>query len=114
MSVDSVSYIDVNGVAQGLGASQYKVDLVTEPARVVPAYGTTWPGARNEIAAVTVNYTCGYGAASAVPEAIKSWIKLQVGAMYENREAFATGRGIVAVELPFVDALLQPYRVLSY
>ena len=113
-SVDSISYIDVNGVTQVLAPSQYKVDLVTEPSRVVPAYGTTWPGTRNEINAVMVSYTCGYGSAANVPEAIKSWIKLQVGAMYENREAFATGRSIVAIELPFVDGLLQPYRVETY
>jgi len=115
ITVDSISYIDIDGVTQTLSSALYKVDSITEPCRVVPAYGNTWPGTRNEINAVTVNYTCGYGAAAAsVPEPIKSWIKLRVGAMYENREEFATGRSIVAIEMPFIDGLLQNYRVQTY
>lgn len=115
ISVDSITYTDVDGVVQTLSPSLYKVDTVTEPCRIVPAYGTTWPGTRNEINSVTVNYTCGYGtAASAVPELIKSWMKMRIGAMYENREEFATGRSIVAIEMPFMDGLLQNYRVQTY
>jgi uncharacterized phiE125 gp8 family phage protein len=113
-TVDSVSYTDSDGATQTLASNQYKVDIVTEPARVVPAYGTTWPATRNEINAVTVQFTCGFGAAAAVPESIKSWIKLQVGAMYENRESILTGRGIVAVDMPFIDGLLSTYRVQSF
>ncbi len=113
-TVDSVSYTDPDGNLQPLSSNQYKVDIVTEPARVVPAYGTTWPATRNEINAVTVQYTCGYGGSAAVPESIKSWIKLQVGAMYENRESILTGRGIVAVDMPFIDGLLATYRLQSF
>lgn len=121
-SVDSITYTDTNGTTQTLDPSQYKLDTVSEPCRIVPAYGTTWPGTRNEINAVTVNFTCGYGAAGgdaaasalAVPESIKSWIKLRIGAMYENREEVALGRSITAVDLPFADGLLDPYRVLVY
>ncbi len=114
VSVDSITYTDPDGITQVLAPSLYKVDAITEPCRVVPAYNTVWPATRNEINAVTVSYTCGYGAALAVPEPIKSWIKLRVGAMYENREEFATGRGIVAIEMPFIDSLLQNYRVQTY
>lgn len=113
-SVSSVVYIDQDGVQQTLATSAYKVDTTSEPARLMPAYGTTWPATRNEINAVTVTYTCGYGSAQDVPEPIKSWIKLRVAAMYENREEVATGRGIVSVEMPFVDGLLQDYRVQTY
>lgn len=110
-SVESITYIDTDGVLQTLAASAYKLDSISEPCRIVPAYGTAWPATRNEINAVTVSYTCGYGAASDVPEAIKSWMKLRIGAMYENREEIATGRGITAIEMPFVDGLLQDFRV---
>jgi hypothetical protein len=114
VSVDSITYTDVDGTTQTLSPSAYKVDNITEPGRIVPAYGTTWPGTRNEINAVTVQFTCGYGAAAAVPEPIKSWIKLRVGSMYENREEVATGRSIVAIDMPFVDGLLQDYRIQVY
>lgn len=115
ISVDSITYTDSDGNTQTLAASAYKVDLVSEPARIVPAYGTTWPATRNEINAVTVTYTCGYGAAGTnVPQAIKSWMLVRIGAMYENREEVLTGRSMSAVDLPFADALLADYRVVTF
>lgn len=114
VSVDALTYTDTDGNTQTLAANQYKVDPTSEPARVVPAYGTTWPATRNEIAAVSVQYTCGFGTAAAVPEAIKSWIKLRIGAMYENREEVSTGRGIVAIDMPFADGLLRQYRIQTF
>ncbi len=114
VSVDSLQYIDQDGVTQTLASSAYKLDSVTAPARLVPAYGTTWPSTRNEINAVSVTYTCGFGAAAAVPETIKRWMLLRIGALYENREEVATGRGITLTPMPFVDSLLTPYRVLGF
>ncbi len=49
----------------------------------------------------------GYGEASDVPAAIKQWIKLQVGYMYEERAATAEG---AVVERPGIGRLLDPYR----
>jgi len=114
ISIDSVKYIDVDGTQQTMASTDYKVDSVTEPARLVPAYGKSWPGTRNEINAVEVTFTCGYGAPSAVPEAIKAWMKLRIGAMYENRESdVALLRGSVG-EMPFADKLLAPFRALRF
>ena len=63
------------------------------------------------IGAVTVTFDAGYGAASAVPEGIKSWIKLRVGSLYAHREEVAVvSRGRVEL-LPFIDGLLDPYKV---
>ena len=114
VSVDLIQYIDQDGVTQTLAPSAYKLDNVTAPARLMPAYGTTWPGTRNEINAVSVTYTCGYGGAAAVPETIKRWILLRVGALYENREEVVTGRSVSVAPMPFVDSLLAPYRVLGF
>lgn len=114
VSVDSVVYIDPDGTEQTLPVNQYRLDKVTEPCRLVPAYGTTWPGARNDINVVRVTYTCGYGGPDAVPESIKRWMLMRIGALYENREEVATGRGVTMVPMPFVDSLLTPYRVLGY
>jgi hypothetical protein len=47
-----------------------------------------------------------------VPASIQQWIKLQIGAMYDNREAEMTMRGN-PVKLGFVDALLNRYRVME-
>ena len=46
-----------------------------------------------------------------VPEGIKSWIKLRVGSLYTHREEMAVlSRGRID-PLPFVQGLLDPYRV---
>jgi hypothetical protein len=60
--------------------------------------------------AVRVRYTCGYGAASEVPQSIKHWILLAVGAWHAQREAFVAGQ---ASALPdrFWHRLLDPYRL---
>ena len=48
-----------------------------------------------------------------VPEGIKSWMKVRIGALYQHREEIATtGRGTKIEPLPFMDRLLDPYRVM--
>jgi uncharacterized phiE125 gp8 family phage protein len=113
-SVSSVLYLDSDGVEQTLNAASYKLDKITEPCRLVPAYGTTWPSTREEINAVSITYSCGYGAPEAVPESIKRWMLLRLGALYENREEVLSGRAITLSPLPFADALLSAYRLLDY
>lgn len=113
-AVTSVLYIDPDGVERTLDAAGYKLDKITEPCRLVPAYGTSWPATRAEINAVSVIYTCGFGAPEAVPESIKRWMLLRIGALYENREEVLTGRAITLAPLPLADALLSPYRLLDY
>lgn len=114
-SVTSIKYIDpTTGVQTILDPSQYKVDTISEPARITPAYGSSWPSARSEINAVEVVYVAGYGAATAVPAGIKSWMLMRIGAMYESRLEFEVGARLVAVDIPFVDRLLDPYRIIRF
>lgn len=113
--VVSVEYVDPTGVTQTLDAAAYKVDSFSQPARLVPAYGTTWPGARNEINAVIVTYECGYGTAPTdVPQPIRQWMYLRIGALYENRESDVIVQRGALESLPFVAGLLTPYRVLTF
>lgn len=113
IGVSSLTYYDTAGVQQALDAATYTVDTKSEPGWLVPAYGYDWPDTLEAINAVTVTYTAGYGAAAAVPQAIKQWILMQVGAMFENRESAAQGAA-AAQMLPFVAGLLDPYRVLRF
>lgn len=110
-SVSSVKYLDVNGVLQTLDPSAYIADSYSEPSRLMPAYGTSWPSIRRQANAVLIRFDAGYANAGAVPQQIKQWMLLQIGAMYENRESVAAVSSIV--EMPFADRLLDAYRIWS-
>jgi uncharacterized phiE125 gp8 family phage protein len=98
IAVTSLSYLDSGGQAQTLSATQYAVDAVTEPGRIVPAYGTAWPATRDELNAVTLTYTAGYGAdGSSVPEHVRNAILLLAGDLYENREDIIEGHIVTTI-----------------
>jgi uncharacterized phiE125 gp8 family phage protein len=108
----SVKYVDEDGVQQTLAPELYALDADSGPGWLFCALGAQWPGTRAVPGAVRVRFTAGYGAeAASVPANVVAWLKLQVGALYRNREAFA-GSG-AAIELPgrFTDALLDSERV---
>lgn len=115
-TIDSVTYYDVSGVQQTLAdGTDYIVDTVSEPARLVPAPNTTWPATQTRVNAVEVLFTCGYGlTANLVPSGIKRWMLMRIGAMYENREEVVIDSRITSVDLPFVDRLLDRYRVVTF
>lgn len=109
-SVTSLKYWDTDGVQQTLDEGQYALNNADDfaTATVAPVYGATWPASREQINAVAVRYVAGWANAAAVPDSIKSWIKLQVGAMFENRQL----EGAVQTHaLGFADRLLDRYKV---
>ncbi len=112
-SIVSINYLDMNRSAQTMPSVNYATDLACEPARITPIFGQIWPINLPEIGAVSVTFDAGYGTATDVPEGIKSWIKLRVGSLYQNREEVAAmARGKID-PLPFIDGLLDPYRMVT-
>ena len=110
-SAVSIEYLDMNGTTQVMPASDYVLDAACEPARLTPAFGKTWPPTLPQMGAVSVTFDAGYGTASAVPEGLKSWIKLRVGSLYGHREEMSVlSRGRID-PLPFVDGLLDGFKV---
>lgn len=111
ISVVAVEYLDMAGLVQTMPPSHYTVDAASEPARLTPIFGQTWPPTLPQIGAVSVTFDAGYGVAGAVPEGIKSWIKLRVGSLYAHREEMSVlTRGRID-PLPFVDGLLDGFKV---
>jgi uncharacterized phiE125 gp8 family phage protein len=112
-SVFAIQYLDMDGSIQTMPSTDYTVDTACEPARLTPVFGKFWPTTLPQIGAVEVTFDAGYGAAAAVPEGIKSWIKLRVGSLYVHTEEVALlTRGSIA-PLPFIDRLLDPYLVVT-
>ena len=110
-AVQSVPYLDAEGVRQTLAGAEY--DVVTDElvGRLLPAFGKTWPDCRIRPGSVQVSYTCGYGAASDVPQSIKAWMLLAIGAWYENREALTAGQPVAELPRCFWEGLLDPFWV---
>lgn len=111
-AIDSITYTDMGGVTQTMPATDYAVDLSGTLARITPRFGKIWPITLPQIASAAVNFTAGYGAAIDVPQGLKSWMKLRIGSLYENREDVLTGARIIVLEMPFVDSLLDAYRIV--
>jgi uncharacterized phiE125 gp8 family phage protein len=111
--VDQITYLDMSRVQQTLDLSTVAQDLSINPARLTPIFGTVWPPALPQIAAVKIDYTTGYGdSAASVPEGIRQWMLVRISTLYEHREEVeVVSRGKVE-PMPFVDSLLDPYRVL--
>jgi uncharacterized phiE125 gp8 family phage protein len=86
-SVTSITYTATDGTSTVWSSSEYTVDTATQPGRIIPAYGYSWPATRDEINAVTIRFVCGYGDAADVPAALKVAIKELVGQMYVYRES---------------------------
>lgn len=92
IAISSVQYVDENGTTQTWGSSNYTVDTTSYPARLLPAYGVTWPTTQPINNALTVTFTAGYGATAAyVPDTAKLAIRLLAGDFIENREATQAG-----------------------
>ena len=112
-SVTSITYTDTEGAAQTWSAAKYTVDARSLIGRIMPAYNETYPETRDVMNAVTVRFVAGFGAtAQDVPQPIRQAMLLLIGHMYENRETHIIGASISA--LPTIDALLAPYRIVSF
>ena len=112
IAVQSVQFLDTNGVLQTLNPADYLLDTASEPGFLVPAYDRDWPDTREQINAVVVSYTAGYGTAPAdVPMPLRQWMLLAIGDMYANRNATSDKP---SVPRSFADGLLDPYRIWGF
>ena len=81
MTVDTDYIVEVNGDQCG---------------RIVLPYGESWPSfTPYPSKPIKVQFTCGYGAAMAVPEVVKTEIKLLCSKYYESRGEDVIGQSVV-------------------
>lgn len=86
-SVTSVTYRDSDETTNTMSTSDYIVDTISEPGRVVLGYGKSWPSATlSPSNPINIEYVTGYGTSTAVPKEIKQAMLLIIGDLYNNRE----------------------------
>lgn len=110
-SIESVKYIDENGVEQTLAGTVYQLDATVKPAELLLAYDQEWPTIRAQRNAVTIRYIAGDGDAPGdVPWERKWAILAYLGHLYENREPIVTGT--IATPIPeHLAAVIDSLRV---
>jgi uncharacterized phiE125 gp8 family phage protein len=105
ISVSSVQYFDANGDLQTVGAGDYMVDTVSDPAWLVLNSDASWPAVVDGINAVSINFVAGY---TILPASIKQAILLLIGQWFDNRSATSEK---AMTEVPYaVESLLRPFR----
>lgn len=118
-----IQYINTTGgtstcVKSSISTCLYVVDSESEPGRIILAYDSDWPDIRNQKNAVRITYKTGYAldASSNVttPEAIKQWIKVRVGQMYQFREPIVAGETLRYLRRDFVDGMLDEFIIISH
>jgi uncharacterized phiE125 gp8 family phage protein len=112
VGVTSITYTDDMGVRATFDPANYLVDSYSQPGRIALKANATYPSVTlQEINAVEIAYTAGYGLAFDVPDTYKAAIRLLVGHWYENREAVTVAQGISIMTTPLgVDTLLLADR----
>lgn len=104
-SVISLTYLDINGARQTFASADYIVDLTARPARIVPAFGKSWPATRDQPGSVLITYIAG---AASVPADLAAAMTLLVAHWFTHREAVDES-GLAPLPLG-VEALLGPHR----
>lgn len=121
-TVNSITYLDSDEVEQILDPLAYRVITTSEPGYVLPAYNLVWPSALDDVAVVTINFTCGYGplgggsTSDNIPKSIKQWMLINAANLFENRESIVIGnRSETLIDLTstLADGLLENYRIFK-
>lgn len=96
ISVTSLEYLDDNGTYQTWSSSNYTLDSISRPCRIVNKNRVQQTGVTysNQLPNVwKATYKAGNTTANAVDPNIKSAMLLQIAMMYENREDIPIGQG---------------------
>lgn len=109
-SVTSIKYYDTANVLQTLAASEYVVDINSEPGIVIPAADAAWPATYARPDAVQVEYVAGYGAtAASVPSGIKAYLLAKLCEQFDA----AIRPEKDTVQSSFIDRLLDRFRIYA-
>lgn len=105
-------YYDADDVLTTWSSSEYQTDFVSQPARIKPKSGYSFPTLGSRLNALKVTITCGYGTEEAsIPEPIVGAICTFVANRFLTREDVAPG--VTFGKLPTdhdVFSLIDSYR----
>jgi len=110
-SITSIKYKDSDNNLITWDASKYEVNLKSQIAQIRPVSSESFPSLGDEFNSVEIRFTAGYGAASSVPDRLKTAVYMMVSDAYENREQMTE---IKLTENPAVNRILWNYRLRDF
>jgi uncharacterized phiE125 gp8 family phage protein len=111
----TVQYTNTTFATNTVTATAYTVDFERDPGRVYPSNNNEWPTdvATDHPKSVQITYVSGYASRALVPQAIKNWIMLRVGSMYEYREDMSPD-SFNSLDHDHTMGLLDPYKLIRF
>ncbi|CDZ43189.1 Bacteriophage QLRG family DNA packaging [Neorhizobium galegae bv. officinalis] len=100
--ISAITYLDPDGQPQTVEAADFHLDTDSEPARLVPAAGKSWPATACMPGAVKVDYELGETDPSAVPGDLIDAVALLVAHRYQNREAAAAKTDVLPLGVEWI------------
>lgn len=90
--VPTLKYTDYNGTQTTWASTNYILDAISQPGRIVLTYGNFWPtNSLYPSNPIEISYTAGYGAISSlVPESIRQAALVYLTDLWENRQNLVT------------------------
>lgn len=112
ISVESVTYVDQNGVTQTWSSALYTVHA-GERAELEPVYGGSWPSIRRQRRSIAITFKAGYGATEAdCPRPLRQAVRFMVADAFMQRETSVLGISATEVKSSVtVDRLIRPFRI---
>lgn len=110
-SVSSIKYYNDSDEQFTWDASNYYVDVISHPAKIVLRTGGTFPTDLRPANGLEINFTSGYGDNNTdVPEAVRVAMLQYMTFIYEHRGDYEKD----VKEPAILQSLLNPYRTLRF
>tara|TARA_R110000824_G_C15041644_1_gene660470 strand:+ start:83 stop:754 length:672 start_codon:yes stop_codon:yes gene_type:complete len=111
-AVSSIKYYNDSDTVATWATSNYYVDMIREPARIVLRDTGTYPTNLRAANGLEINFTAGYGTSKTdVPEAIRVALMQYMTFMYEHR-GDVEQNNIMPPKI--CEQLLSPYKILRF
>ncbi|MEG9884636.1 MAG: head-tail connector protein [Hyphomicrobiales bacterium] len=112
-SVDALRVYDPQDSVSVVAASEYGVDVQSQPPRVVRSGHGEWRHSLRSLNGIEIAFTAGFGPkAEDIPAPLRQAILLLVAHWFENRQPLIIDGDCVEMPLT-VKALIAPYRMVS-
>lgn len=113
-AVSQIQYVAMDGTLQTLDPSIYDVDTASDPGRIVLGMAKVWPVCKLTPAAVKITFVAGYGLPQAVPEELKTAIKMVAASFYEHAGEDGNMQAIPPAALALVDLTANGEREYGF